>query len=172
MNSFETWQVFLGIIQSMILLGAFLGALYVGMKQNEINNRILSLQDYVAISAVPDQRSGKINLLNTGKLNLYLHGFDMLENKQRFDKARLISAGTNEASYYWIDPPPNLETIEVFPYEFKFKLYLKDEFGQKWISENGGEVNKVKIKNDEGEADGFTIKVWSYKTYKNNWKFE
>ncbi len=37
MTSFETWQVINMTIQSMLLLAAFLGALYVGLKQYEIS---------------------------------------------------------------------------------------------------------------------------------------
>jgi len=44
MTAFETWQVVLGIVQAALLLAAFLGAMYVGLKQNEINKNLLDLQ--------------------------------------------------------------------------------------------------------------------------------
>lgn len=158
MTSFEKWQVIVSIVQAGVLLMTFLGAIYIGFKQNEINDRLRALQDYVAISAVPS--NGIIKLLNTGKTNLYLWGFDMPNNNQKLDKSRLISAGTNDSSYYWI-PSINLNQVQQLPYQFEFKLYLKDEFDQKWISEHGGEAYK--------DGADIKIRVWSYKTYKSDW---
>jgi len=143
------------------------GALAFGVWQIKINTRLKSLQDYVAIAAVPEPKEGKIKLLNTGKVNLYLWGFDMLGNNQRFQKPRLITAGTGDTAYYWIDPPPNIDKIGSFPYEFKFKLYLEDDFKKKWISEHGGQAEKIKI---DGK-DAVKIIIWSHKTYKKKWFF-
>lgn len=132
-----------------------------------INRRLKSLQDYVSVAAVPDPENGKVKLLNTGKVNLYLWGFDMQENKQRFDKPRLMTAGTGDISYYWIDPPSNLHQTSI-PNEFEFKLYLEDDFGKKWVSEHGGQADKSKINN----VDVIKIIVWSHKTYKKKWYFQ
>ena len=136
MNAFEKWQVVLGVVQAGILLMTFLGAIYIGLKQNEINERLRTLQDYVAVTAVPDASNNKIKLINTGRTNLYLWGFDMLGNNQRLKKPRLITAGTMEAAYYWIDPPQPPDSSKG-KFEFEFKLYLTDEFNTKWISEHG-----------------------------------
>src|SRR3954463_9033382 len=94
MNSFEKWQVVLGCINAGILIATFLGALYIGFKANEINDRVRKLQDYVAIAVVPD--NSVIKLLNVGKVNLYLWGFDMPGNTHHFDRPRLIPSGTND----------------------------------------------------------------------------
>ena len=141
------------------------GALIFGVLQIKINLRLKSLQDYVAISAVPESKESKIKLLNTGKVNLYLWGFDMPDNNQRLGKPRLITAGTGNTSYYWIDPPSNLDKITSFPYDFEFRLYLEDDFGKKWISEHGGRAERIKINNKET----IKITVWSHKTYKKKW---
>ena len=68
MNSFETWQVLIGCIQVGILLATFAGALYVGVKANEINDRVRALQDYVGIAALPGD--GLVKLVNIGKINM------------------------------------------------------------------------------------------------------
>lgn len=147
------------IIQGLVALGA----LIIGFWQIAINKRLKKLQDYVAIAVVPDPRTNKLNLLNTGKINLYLWGFDMPSGKLRFPRPRLIAAGAGDAVYYWLEPPSNIEG------EFEITLYLKDEFNQKWISEHGGRVDQFQV--DEGGVKkvGIRITVWSYKTYKKKW---
>ncbi len=138
------------------------GALIFGLWQILINRRLKKLQDYVSLAAIPGQTTGKIELLNTGKINLYLWGFDMVNKKIRLTKPRIITAGTGNSSYYWIDTP-NIN--EIGNNEFQFKVYLEDDFGKKWLSENGGEI----IDGDkEGEKK---IIVWSHKTTRSNWKF-
>jgi len=147
------------IIQGIVALGALIFSFW----QIAINKRLKNLQDYVATAIVPDPRTNKLNLLNTGKINLYLWGFDMPGNKQRFQKPRLIAAGTGDAVYYWIEPPSNVEG------EFEIILYLKDEFNHKWVSEHGGRANKFQTDEDGIKKVGIRITVWSYKTYKKKW---
>jgi hypothetical protein len=155
------------VITAVAACLAALWAKGIGDKQNEINTRLLALQDYVAVSVTPDPTNGVIKLLNVGKANLYLWGFDMPENNQRFDKPRLLSAGTNDSSYYWI-PGPKVPDITK-KYDFEFKLYLTDQFNDKWMSENGGEGEPAKIEQEGKLVDAYIIKVWSYKTYKFDW---
>ncbi|MFZ2252770.1 MAG: hypothetical protein WAW13_01190 [Minisyncoccia bacterium] len=166
MNSFEMWQVLLGCIQASILLATFLGAIYVGFKANEINDRMRMLQDYVAIAAVPD--SSVIKLINVGKVNLYLWGFDMPGNSHHFERPRLIPSGTNDSAYYYIGTP-DLNLVK--DNQFDFKLYLTDQFGNKWITNAGGDVTKTKITDGLQEKEGFFLKVWAYDTSKEDWKF-
>lgn len=171
MASYDSTMAFVTMMATVVAaVAACLAALWargIGEKQNDINARLLALQDYVAISVVPDPINGVIKLMNVGKANLYLWGFDMPENNQKLDKPRLISAGTNESSYYWI-PPPKVSDISK-KYNFEFKLYLTDQFGDKWISEHGGEGEPTKIMQDGKQVDVYAIKVWSYKTYKFSW---
>lgn len=151
----------------IIAIVAVVAAYKVGQKQNEINGRLLKLQDYVAISVAPGQE-GTIALWNTGKSNVYMWGFDMPNNNNRFEKPRLISAAN--VSNYWI-PAPNLGEIATTT-NFEFKLYLTDEYGDKWISENGGEAIPTKLIKEGKEVPGAVVKVWSYKTYKSGWQFK
>jgi hypothetical protein len=55
--------------------------------------------------------------------------------------------------------------------DFDFKLYLTDEYGDKLVSENGGEANPTKITQEGKELDAISFKVWSYKTKKEDWRF-
>ena len=168
MNAFEKWQVIVNTVQAGIILMAFFGALYIGFKQNEINDKLRLLQDYVAVAAVPDANS-VIKLINTGKINLYIWGFDMPGNNQRLDKPRLISAGSMEAAYYWIPLPTFDEPQKLNPFEFK--LYLTDQFGNKWISEHGGEAELSTVKIDNKTVPELRTRMWSYKTFKSEWSF-
>jgi hypothetical protein len=155
------------ILQAVLAVGAVVFALW----QILINKRLQRLQDYVAVAAVP-HKDGKIELLNTGKINLYLHGFDIWGKvmqqqalKVRFGKSRMIPAGAGDAAYYWIDPPPNLEKIQG-PYDFDFRLFLKDEFEKEWISEHGGTAIPAQVSSNVTEVRFF---VWSYKMYRKQW---
>ncbi|MDB4940254.1 MAG: hypothetical protein JWO40_679 [Candidatus Doudnabacteria bacterium] len=177
MNNMDVLQILNTIFTGFTVIVAIIAvilAFKIGQKQNEINNRLLSLQDYVAISFIPDSRNGVIKLLNTGKSNLYLWGFDWsfnsANNNYHYEKARLISAGTNDSSYYWIPLPKNIDKISTTT-NFDIKLYLEDDYGNKWVSEGGGEANPIKIMSDEKEVPAAAITIWSYKTYKDKWSF-
>lgn len=157
--------IFTGIT-AVVAIIAVRSAYEIGKKQNEISDRLLRLQDYVSISVSPQNNT--IALWNTGKANLYMWGFDMPNNNQRFDKPRLIS--TSEVANYWI-PIPNLGKVSTTT-NFEFKLYLTDEHDNKWLSEHGGEVSPIKMEKDGDEISGLVVKVWSYKTYKRDWQLK
>jgi hypothetical protein len=136
------------------------GAMVFGLWQIFINRRLRKLQDYVAIAVVPDSRTGKINLLNVGRTNLYLCGFDMPDNNmKRFEKPRLIPAGTGDSAYYWIDLPKIHESVIARHYEFGLKLYLEDEFDQKWVSEHGLSADRVLVEKDGKQIDALGFRV-------------
>lgn len=156
MNLFEIWQVVLGCLQVVILVATFLGALFIGVKTNQINERLRLLQDYVGVAVVPADEN-ILKLLNVGKVNLYLYGFEIPGNNRYFERARLLATGTGDSAYYWIETP-NINNIE--NNKFDIKLYLVDEFGNKWISEFGGSLK------------GDRITVWTYKTYKSVWTLD
>jgi hypothetical protein len=139
----------------------------IGVKANSINDRLRILQDYVAIAVVPD--TSTIKLLNVGKTNLYLWGFDMVGNTHHFDRPRLIPAGTNDSAYYYIGTP---NITQVKDNKFDFKLYLTDQFENKWITNAGGDVTKTKVINEGKEVDAYLLKVWTYDTTKKDWEFK
>ena len=155
------------ISQVVISIATLIMAVIIGLKANSINDRLRILQDYVAIAVVPD--SSTIKLLNVGKTNLYLCGFDMVGNTHHFDRPRLIPAGTNDSAYYYIGTP---DITQVIDNKFDFILYLTDQFGNKWITNAGGDVTKTKVINDGKQVDAYLLKVWTYDTTKEEWEFK
>ena len=166
MTTFETWQIGIGIASVLMIFFAAIMAVWIGQNQNKINSRLLQLQDNVAISATPN--GSNIAVWNTGNSHLYIWGFDMPGNNQRLLKPRLISKSTG--AYYWI-PMANLGEISTTT-EFEFKLYLTDEYGDKWISENGGRAYPTKINKDSKEVSEIGFEVWSHETIKTDWELK
>ena len=153
MSLFEKWQIFLSTATLIITL-------FIGWQANTISSRVKDLQDYVAIAVGP--ADSQIELTNTGKINVYLWGFDIPGNNQRFDNGRLIPVADNYN--YWI-PTPDFSKIGN---DFTFKLYLTDQYGNKYISEGAGQViSQKKI----GLNISYTYRIWSYHTKESNWKF-
>jgi hypothetical protein len=151
-------------ITNSVFLGlTALGALAFGLWQILINRRLLALQFYAAIVVVP--WGDKIKVLNTGKGNLYLHGYDLAGKKTRLDKPRLLATGTLDQAYYWIHAPSQAQLSE--SKEFNLTLYLKDESGSRYVSEHGGRAEK----SPEGSSNNWTVFYWSYRTIKCNWDF-
>lgn len=136
-----------------------IAASYIGVTQNQINNRQAALQDYVAIAASPDSSGTKITLLNTGKSNLYISKIQMGDEVIKYDRPRLLPTGTLESSYYWVNPPTSIALNK----DFDLKVYVTDEFGTKWVSEHAGQMH-------ENSNKQRTVNLWSYKTEKQDWQ--
>jgi len=148
------YEIFSLVIQGVVAIAAVV----FGIFQISINHRLVKIQDYVALSIVPG--NGTIKLLNTGKINLYIWGFEVNGNIKKLEKGRLISSASLDSSFYWLP-------IDFVPKEsnsFEITIYLIDEFGEKYITTGGGNSEKV------GEKD-MRITVWTYKTIKSDWKF-
>ncbi|MDR3510005.1 MAG: hypothetical protein P4L73_00085 [Caulobacteraceae bacterium] len=179
MGSFEFWQLVVMSIQAGLMLATLLVAAAIGARQNEINGRLQQLQDFVAISVTPGD--SQILLKNTGKVNLYLWGFYFPGNHHKFNRPRLIAAGSPDSAFYWL-PAPSINAIHGT--EFELKLYLTDEFDHKWIADAGGEVTILpaqpattapKARRTKAAPSAAPplqtaiMKVWSYRTYRDNW---
>jgi len=151
-----------------------IGALLFGGWQIKINSRLKSLQDFVSVAAVPG--NGTIKLLNTGKVNLYLWRIKMPDRIINLDKPRLITSGTGDTSYYWIEPPSYkyFEDRKSVDRElnFEFELFLEDDFGARWISEHGGSawLDQSNSVAQLQAGSSVHLTVWSHKTYKRAWK--
>jgi len=150
MTNYESYSL---IIAFITMVGAIIFAGW----QIKINRRLQKLNDFVALSILPDTNTGKIKLLNTGKINLYIHGFEINGVKNKFDQGRLISSATLDSAYYW------LPTDSVPPEgKFDIKIYLMDEFNKKFITTGQGQSSKV----DQGKS---WVTVWTLRTEKTNW---
>lgn len=133
-------------------------ATYIGVVQTQINVRQSALQDYVAIAASPDNSGTKITLLNTGKVNLYIHKIEIGDQVFSYDRPRLLATGTLDSSYYWVNPPESLPLEK----DFILKVFVTDEFGTPWVSEHGGQVHLIQGQNNQVRA----LNMWSYQTEK------
>jgi hypothetical protein len=115
----------------------------------------------VAISIVPGSQDAPIKLLNTGKINLYIHGFTINETTKIFDRGRLIAPGAVDSAYYWL-PAGNIPKSGLF----YVKIYLTDEYGKKYMTLGQGQ-------SDQTAADGkILVTFWTFRTEKYKWNFE
>ncbi len=107
--------------------------------QIKINDRLKKLQDYVAITLVPSPEIGpKVNIMNVGKINVYLQKYEIGTNIEAFAKPLLIPAGSN--SFLSL-------IINVFAPQQKMQvtIYLFDELGEKFISTGEVIIDNVQI---------------------------
>jgi len=155
MTSYEKYSL---IIQSAAAIATSIFAIW----QIFINLRLKKLNDFVAVAILPNSEGNNIKLLNTGKINLYIHGFDINGSAKIFDKGRLISSATLDSAYYWI-PLHNIPESGVFP----IKIWLTDEFGTKYITQGQGESSQ----HGEKDKNLISVSVWALKTYKEKWEF-
>ena len=157
-DKFHKWSI---ILQAL----TFIFAAIIGFSQLSINSRLKNLQDYVAISIVPGKEyfetaDGKlvnnfIKVTNTGKSNIYLYKYEITDIKsESFTKPILVPIGSIEACY-GIQIPNNFQSGQ----KINLNIYLKDQFGNKWISESSGYF------------DGIALHMWSNETKKFNWNF-
>ncbi len=97
MSAFEKWQVVNMTIQSALLLVVFLGALYVGLKQNEINQKLMDIQ--FTPSAEVAIVGNRFRIYNKGRESIWLWGSQTEGlRKDIQDMPRLITPG----GFYYI----------------------------------------------------------------------
>jgi hypothetical protein len=108
-----------------------------------------------------------VGVLNTGRLNLYLWGFELAGDTKVFRRGRLLAAGAGDIVYYYIPPPADLHPGE----QFELTLYLKDKdvFSKTWVSEHGGRMDSTPVEKDGKPTDTYAIRVWSYETFRERW---
>ncbi|MDX1608477.1 MAG: hypothetical protein R3251_04700 [Candidatus Spechtbacterales bacterium] len=132
--------------------------------QIALNRRLIQLQDYVAVSIVPDPTTPRgIRFYNTGKLNVYIHRIEVRDEETNellgateiFKSPRLLPAGTLDESYYWYPIPEEVKQGQ----QIALILLATDEFDRRWLSSHGGVLL--------GEKD---LRVWSHKTHQKDWK--
>jgi len=159
-----------------------IGAGIFGWKQLEINKRLKELQDYVAVSIIP-QNNLRLQIMNVGKINLYIHKWEVGRLNENYTKAVLIPTGTNS----FIEIGLNGLLIG----EYDFKMYITDEKNEKFISTGKVFVDPVSVNTQplsiinpvatgETQEQGtgqnqvqtiiqIKLRAFSYKTEKYNW---
>lgn len=169
----------LQIISSYGTLFAALGAVLFGWMQYNINRRLQRLSDYVAVSIVPFAVEGipKIQIRNVGKINLYLHKWEIGGRSETYTTPRLLGCGPE--LFFVVSPP---DTLSV---EMPMKMYLTDEYDQKYISTGSVIIDidsqSMITPDQQGVAPQQlqalqqfqirgNVRAWSYKTKRFNWK--
>jgi hypothetical protein len=160
------------------IIGLF--AVIFGFLQILINYKLKKIQEYIALSIEPIPNViNRLKLVNTGKVNLYIHAFEINGKVEKFEPERLIPLN----SFYWIYLPLNAnseedisklisESKEKF---FQLKIYLANQFGHKYITEGSYEISEGKIF-DLTTTAHIPIKsipminAWTNKTKKFKWK--
>jgi len=171
----------LQIIQSYGTVFAAVGAVYFGYAQYQINKRLKDIQDFVALSIVlfVVENSPKIQIKNVGRINLYLHRWEIGGHNETYQHARLLGVGP-ELSFIVAVPDSYLVGVEM-----PVKLYLTDEYGQKYLSTGVVALDQQQIQVAPQSEIGQTsqqeqaaikqfivrgnIRAWSYRTIKFNW---
>ena len=128
---------------------AALGAIYFGYQQNSINSRLMQISQVVAVIAVVDDSdSGEMLIRNTGKMNLYLAGFELGSRDWVFQRRRLIAANAGGDPGYPIRPGKEAWEIISKRGSATLTLFLEDELQRKWVSQigffRGGEERRVR----------------------------
>jgi len=125
------------ILTASVALLAFFGAIYIGIQQNNINKRMLALQDAVDIYLEIGMRSAKIeeNILevpvimihNVSTLPIALNEYCFNGITRKISPYRLPPADQFPNAHYYIYLP-----IKDFDY-VSFSLTFEDSFKRTWI---------------------------------------
>jgi hypothetical protein len=136
LSTFEISQVVNMTVQSILLLATFLGALYVGVKQYQINKQLIELQHQpsLEVAATPDQ----IQVLNKGNTSVWLWGTEVEHSPKTVEtEPRLITP----QGFYYIPLAALCENVRarVGPTgqeRLTFLLFIKTADGRKYVIRN------------------------------------
>lgn len=154
------------VVPWAVVATAIAGVVF-GVCQIKINDRLVGLGDYVAISAALDAPRPYAVLYNTGKVNLFLAGFRMdgRDLCYRESEPRLMPVGVGKDAAYQILLPE----IKHAGQAVQVRLYLTDQFNRKWISEHKIRVDSPNRSPETGKVDSWNTRVWSLPTFRANW---
>lgn len=155
-----TYNLWSFIVQIITACAAVVFALW----QININRRLKKLQDYCAVSIVPMGTNDlRLQIINVGKINLYLQKYEIGTNHEAYAKPMLIPAGSNS---FLIVPIKNFNIGQ----SMDIKLYLIDELEEKFISTGEAVVNEINVQTGDSTQKIKQVTGWAYKTIKENWK--
>lgn len=155
-----TYNLWSFIVQIITACAAVVFALW----QININRRLKKLQDYVAVSIVPMGTGDlRLQIINVGKINLYLQKYEIGTNHEAYAKPMLIPAGSNS---FLLVPIKNFNIGQ----SMDIKLYLIDELEEKFISTGEAVVNEINVQIGDSTQKIKQVIGWAYKTIKENWK--
>ena len=133
------------IISSILSLLTLIAALYIGIIQNRINRKMLSIQDnidiYLRIKNITDKNdqfktvASQIEVRNISSTPLSLEGYTFNGVERTILPYRLPPAVQFPDAYYYI----NLPSVDVTDYA-SYILYFEDAFQRKWKISGSAEV--------------------------------
>jgi hypothetical protein len=128
LSRFERRQVILGTIQTVILAIGTSAAVYLGVTQTAINQKLYDLNFTVATEIIYDANEKKLYIFNKGRENIWLWGSKLGSNPKFIDQERrLIAPGS---SYYVLAANMEKEVLEKVgtrgELRVPFDVYLKD----------------------------------------------
>lgn len=94
MTKFERWQVTLTCFQAFILTLTLVCAVYIGFRQNQINEKLLNLNYIPSLEVAYTSHNKRILIYNKGNSNIWLWGTKYLNTKPKFrNEPVLITPG-------------------------------------------------------------------------------
>ena len=170
---FNFWSIILQILTAV-------GLIYFALRQTQINKRMQELADYVALSISPAQ-GFQLQVINVGRVNLYLHKWEIGSMNETFVKPLLLPAEGKSKILITIQPPQIGQHLA--------KFYLTDEADQKYLSTGEVMVEPVVFQlpqtttppqiqgSEQNQTSGaqpainvqLRMRAWSYKTEKSKW---
>ncbi len=174
----DDWNLFWNALGSLGTIGAAFGAGWFGWKQHEINRRLKDIQDFVAVSILGffAENEPKLQIKNVGRINLYLHKWEIGGSGEIYKKPRLLGCSPDLS---FMVPVPNQPSTEM-----SVKIYLTDEYGQRYVSEGSVIIQSRMSSSIQNQTTDSTqaqqqaeqqfllqqrIFSWSYRTMKRKW---
>lgn len=136
LTTFEYLQLLNMTAQSFLLLATFLGALYVGVKQFQINRQLLELQNQPSIEI--GTKDGSLQILNKGHSSIWLWGTQIEDADKAIEaQPRLITP----QGFYYLMLDKFMEKAlarlgENGQENVTFKLFIKTADGRKYVVRN------------------------------------
>lgn len=134
LSRFEKWQLAFTATQTFIFIATLVAAVWLGIRQNEINKQILDLNFRLSLEISYD--TGRLNIYNKGKENVWVWGSQFADEPVQIEAlGRLIVPG---GFYYLLTDrlqdmmQKQLGTVgEAF---FPWNIFVSTENGKKYTA--------------------------------------
>jgi len=136
LSAFECWQLINMTVQSVLLLAAFLGAFYVGMKQYHINKQLIELQHQPSVEIAVN--ANQLQVLNRGSSSIWLWGTYVDHSSKSIEEnPRLITP----QGFYYIPIEQLQKSIlarvgSVGEERLSLLVFIKTSDGRKYVVRN------------------------------------
>lgn len=140
----DMWLRLNPLLQTVILFLTMLGAIFIGLQQNSINEKLLNLNFMPSVEVFYSNK--KINIKNNGKTNIYLNGTQFNGGVVSKDgRGRLITpAGSYYLNFDHIIPQLETTLSEKNVFNIPFNIFIKTENKENYLVQNLLHIRKVK----------------------------